>query len=86
MKRLSWVILAALTFAGCSGSIDTTQLSAEEHYKYAYELFTDEDYQESIKEFQSILLQYPGSAVNDDAQYYLGFTYFKRSEYLFSGI
>ena len=82
MKRFVWLILLVVVIAGCSGSTDTTQLSPEEHYKYAFELFTDEDYQEAIKEFQSILLQYPGSAVNDDAQYYLGFTYFKRSEYL----
>ncbi len=66
----------------CSGSVDTTQLSSEEHFQYAFGLFEDEDYDEAITEFQSILLQYPGSAINDDAQYYLGFTYFQREQYL----
>lgn len=82
MKKFGLLILAAAYFAGCSGSVDTSVLTAEEHYNYAFELFTDEDYQEAIKEFQSILLQYPGSAINDDAQYHLGLTYFNRSEYL----
>jgi outer membrane protein assembly factor BamD len=56
--------------------------SPEEHYNYAFSLFEDEDYLEAQTEFQSILLQYPGSAVNDDAQYYLGMTYFNREQYL----
>lgn len=67
---------------GCSGSVDTTLLSPEEHFNYALKLYQDEDYQEAQQEFQSILLQYPGSAVNDDAQYYLGLTYFKREQFL----
>jgi outer membrane protein assembly factor BamD len=84
MKKTIYFLIIIFTGWGCSGSIDTTNLSPEDHYKYAFELFTDEDYQESLKEFQSILIQYPGSAINDDAQYYLGFTYFKRGEYLLS--
>lgn len=75
-------ILAVLFVVGCSGSIDTTLLSPEEHYNYAFKLFQDEDYLEAQEQFQSILLQYPGSAVNDDAQYHLGLTYFKREQFL----
>lgn len=44
----------------------------------------DEDYEEAVREFQSILLQYTGSSINDDAQYSLAFTYFKREQYLLS--
>jgi len=75
-------ILAVLFVVGCSGSVDTTLLSPEEHYNYAFQLYQDEDYLEAQAEFQSILLQYPGSAVNDDAQYYLAMTYFGREQYL----
>lgn len=75
-------ILAILFVVGCSGGVNTTLLSPEEHYNYAFELFQDEDYLEAQSEFQSILLQYPGSAVNDDAQYFLGMTYFKRDQFL----
>lgn len=75
-------ILAVLLVVGCSGGVDTTLFSPEEHYNYAFSLFEDEDYMEAQTEFQSILLQYPGSAINDDAQYYLGMTYFNRGQYL----
>ncbi len=42
----------------------------------------DEDYEEAMREFQSILLQYSGSEINDDAQYFLALTYYKRGQYL----
>lgn len=75
-------IAALLLIFGCSGSVDTSLLAPDEHFEYAMELYQDEDYQTAQQEFQSILLQYPGSAINDDAQYYLGQTYFSREQYL----
>ncbi|KUG26920.1 outer membrane assembly lipoprotein yfio [hydrocarbon metagenome] len=80
--KLFLAILAVVLIVGCSGGIDTTLLTPDEHFNYALELFQKEDYQDAQLEFQSILLQYPGSAVNDDAQYYLGLTYFRRGQYL----
>lgn len=75
-------VIFLLFIAGCSGSINTSALGPQEHFDYAFSLYEDEDYQEAVNEFQSILLQYPGSAINDDAQYYLGMTYFNREQYL----
>lgn len=75
-------VIALIFIVGCSGGVDTTLLSPEDHYEYAFKLFKDDDFIEAQQEFQSILLQYPGSAINDDAQYYLGFTYFEREQYL----
>lgn len=66
----------------CSGSIDTSKLTPEEYFKYAMELYNKEDYQQAAIEFQNILMQFPGSTVNDDAQYYLGMTYFNEEQYL----
>lgn len=80
--KLFLAILAVVLIVGCSGGIDTTLLTPDEHFNYALALFQKEDYQDAQLEFQSILLQYPGSAVNDDAQYYLGLTYFRRGQYL----
>ena len=80
--KLTLAFIAVLFMVGCGSSVDTTLLSPEEHYDYALKLFMDEDYLEAQHEFQSILLQYPGSAINDDAQYYLGFNYFKREQFL----
>lgn len=82
MKNLILLILAAVAIWNCSSYVDTSTLSAEEHLEYAKRLMREEDYEEAVKEFQSILLQYAGSSVNDDAQYFLAFTYFKREQYL----
>lgn len=77
----SGLILLLFVF-GCSGSIDTSKFGAEEYYNYIMKLYNDEDYEKAVVEFQSFLLQYSGSAFNDDAQYYLAMTYTKRGQYL----
>jgi len=82
MKKYFGLALILFLIFGCSGSKDTTMMSADEHLAYAMEMYNDEDYQFSIKEFQAIILQFPGNTVNDDAQYYLGMSYFKDGQYL----
>lgn len=82
MRRFVLVLFVLVSIWGCSSSIDTASLNSQEHYNYAVKLFEDEDYLYAINEFQSILLQYPGSAINDDSQFYLGMTYFRRDQYL----
>lgn len=84
MKKFSILFLTAILIWNCSSSVDTTTLTAEQHLEYAKKLMLDEDYEEAVREFQSILLQYTGSSINDDAQYSLAFTYFKREQYLLS--
>ena len=81
-KRIIAVSAFIILMWGCSGSVDTTKMTADEHYQYAMKLYNDEDYLEALNEFQSIILQFPGSAINDDAKYYLGMTYYKRDQYL----
>jgi outer membrane protein assembly factor BamD len=81
MKKLFFIIIT-LVLAGCSGSLDTANLGPEERLKHAIELYNDEDYLEAVGEFQNIVLQYPGNAVVDDAQYYTGLTRYKRGEYI----
>jgi outer membrane protein assembly factor BamD len=79
------VILSSLTavlFWSCSSSIVVSELSPEEHLKYAIKLYEEEDYQEAVQEFESILLQYAGSSLIDDAQYYIGLTRYQREEYI----
>ena len=79
------VILLSLTvvlFWSCSSSVVVSELTPEEHLKYSIKLYEEEDYLEAVKEFESILLQYAGSSLIDDAQYYLGLTRYKREEYI----
>jgi outer membrane protein assembly factor BamD len=50
--------------------------------QYAIKLYEEEDDEEAVKEFEAILLQYSGSSIVDDAQYYLAQTRFLREEYI----
>lgn len=82
MKKIFALILLIVLVNACSNYIDTISLTPEQHLEYAVSLYNDEDYIESKKEFESILIQYPGNAVNDDARYYLGMTYFNSDQFL----
>ena len=82
MIRVYLVLALAVFAAACSSDVNTARMTMDEHLAYAMSLYNDEDYQFALREFQSLTVQYPGSAINDDAQYYLGMTYFKKSQYL----
>ncbi|MGE5431201.1 MAG: outer membrane protein assembly factor BamD [Syntrophomonadaceae bacterium] len=82
MKKLFVLVILSVALWGCSSTVNTTNMNADEHLNYAMKLFNDGDYPESISEFQAILLQFPGSSVTDQAQYYLAESHFKREEYI----
>ena len=84
MKRIIILLFISIFTWNCSSSVDTSSLTAEQHLEYAKGLMIEEDYDEAVREYQSILLQYAGSPVNDDAQYFLAMTYYKREQYLLS--
>ena len=81
-KLVILLSLPALLFWGCSSSVVISELTPEEHLKYAISLYDEEEYEDAVKEFESILLQYAGSSLIDDAQYYVGLTRYKRGEYI----
>ncbi len=82
MKHIIAALLILIILFGCSGSRDTLMMSPEEGLAYAMELYDDEDYQYSQQEFQTLVLQYPGSTITDNAQYYLGMSYFNDEQFL----
>jgi outer membrane protein assembly factor BamD len=83
MKYLLFLpVILIMFFAGCSSSVDTTNMTGQNRLSYAIKLYNDEDYLEAINELQAILLQYPGSSISDDAQFYLAKTRFARGEYI----
>ncbi len=57
-------------------------MTPEQRLAYSIQLYNQEDYEEAVKEFEAIILQYPGSSIVDDAQYYLAMTRFQRGEYI----
>ena len=81
-KLVILLLLTAVLFWSCSSSVVVSELTPEEHLKYAINLYDEEDYQEAVNEFESILLQYAGSSLIDDAQYYVGLTRYQRYEFI----
>lgn len=81
-KKILLIIFVLPFLFGCSGTVDTSRFNAEEYYNYAFKNYNNEDYEVALQDFQNFLLQYSGSAFNDDAQFYLGMTYFKRKQFL----
>jgi len=82
MYKLLIFIPVILIGWSCSSSVDTVNLSPEDRLQNAIKLYEDEDDEEAVKEFEAILLQYSGSSLVDDAQYYLAQTRFLRQEYI----
>ncbi|MCL5030478.1 MAG: outer membrane protein assembly factor BamD [Bacteroidetes bacterium] len=82
MKYLFFITIVVLGFWGCSSSINTTSFTPSQRLQYAMKLYDDKDYENSVKEFQAIILQYPGNSVVDTAQYYLGESRYQRGEYI----
>lgn len=81
IKKLFPFAALLIVITACSHKVDTSSMSAEEHFNYAMSLFNEEDFEYAVPEFQAILLNNAGSSVSDDAQYYLAMSYFNRKQY-----
>jgi outer membrane protein assembly factor BamD len=82
MRPLTVFLLIVLVFGGCSLQKDTAQMTAEEHFAYARELFDEEALIEAEEEFRVITMRHSGTPITDDAQFYLAETYFAKEEFL----
>lgn len=80
MKKILALYFLIMVFFGCSSSIDTVNMGSQERLDYAITLYNEEDYELAVTELQAIILQFPGNAVVDDAQYYLAMARFQRGE------
>lgn len=72
--------LIVLVLGGCSGSKDQEIKTAEDRFKHAKQLYDDGDYLEAIQQFEIIKLQFQGSSISDQAQYFTGMSRFHRGE------
>ncbi len=68
--------------AGCGSSGPSTAATPEERFARAKEFFDKQDYLAAINEFTILTLQYQGSTVASDAQFYLAECRYNRGEYL----
>ena len=76
------MLLIIIFVAGCSATFDTSNCTAEQKLDYAKEQYNEENYFDALQEFNAIVLEYSGSAIVDDASYYLAMTRFQRGEYI----
>jgi outer membrane protein assembly factor BamD len=83
---LSFILPTLLLVAfGCGSSETVTSATPEARFAKAKELYDKRDYLEAINEFTVLTLQFQGSSVAADAQFYLGECRFARGEYLLAG-
>lgn len=75
------VVALTLLIAGCGGPPPVGGLSAEELLARGKESYKKEKYLKAIEYFQALVYNYPGAALVDTAQYYLGLSYFGNEEY-----
>ncbi len=82
LKYLVGLVLCWLSFAGCGSQDSTLQLSVEARFELGMKKFNDGDYLDAIEDFRIVTLQYQGSALADDAQFYIAECRFRREEYV----
>ncbi|NOQ97046.1 MAG: outer membrane protein assembly factor BamD [Calditrichae bacterium] len=78
------LLLTTLIWLGCSGRNPEPGWKAEEYFRYAQELYDDEDYYGCANEFTIIILRYAGSSVADSAQFFLGMSHYQLEEFIIS--
>ncbi len=76
------LIIISSVYFSCSSGSDTIGLSPEERFTLAKAEYEDGDYEDALNELQAIILQFSGTSIIDDAQYYLGMCHFSRGEYI----
>jgi outer membrane protein assembly factor BamD len=76
------LIVSLSLLSGCSSGNQTATTTPEQRLAHAKSLLEEGDDLEAINEFTALTLQYQGSAVAADAQFYLGECRYNREEYL----
>jgi len=81
-KVILALFVAGSMLGGCSQEEVIASRSAEAIFEIAMEKYNNEDFQEAYEEFRVLTLQYPGSALSDDAQFLMGDCKFAREEFI----
>ena len=82
LKRIAVILLGIYLLYNCGGVKPQPGWTASQYFKYAMEIFNDEDYFKAANEFTVIVLRYPGSSVADSAQFFLGECHYNMDEYI----
>lgn len=82
--KVSLIGLVVLILFACGGPKPDGTWTAAEYFKYAKQMYDNEDFFEAVNEFTVITLRYPGSVYSDSAQFYLGMCHFQMDEFIIS--
>ena len=84
MKNLSHFIssICLLFILSCSGTNSGSGVSLQERFNTGMENLEREKYLQAQTDFKYVVMRGTGTDLGDDAQYYLGESYFKNKEYL----
>jgi len=90
LKRItSYIIIMVLTavlLQSCGGNKSKIQLTARESFDAGMEKYENKKYLNAIEKFQSVIYNFPGDAVVDSAQYYLGMSYYHNDDFELAGV
>ncbi|HLF19513.1 MAG TPA: outer membrane protein assembly factor BamD, partial [Bacteroidota bacterium] len=75
-------VAASVTFSACESEETTQQVSVEKRFSVGMKNFQDEEYLDAIEDFKIVTLQFQGSRLADDAQFYLAESRYLREEYV----
>lgn len=76
------IVSLVLILGACSSEELIEQLSPQARFDLAMKYFQEGDYVEAEKEFRVVVLQFQGTALADDAQFYLGECQYLRGQYI----
>lgn len=81
-RQMILAMLSVMIVCACGGNKLRANMTTEERLAHAEKLFADGDYLEAQTQLRIIILNAPGSAVVDRAQFLLAECHFKVKEYL----
>lgn len=76
------ILISVLAITSCTNKKLRANLTPEERLAQAKEMFEKRSYLDAITQFRIITLSYAGSAIVDEAQYYLADCHFQLKEYI----
>lgn len=77
-------VLLAFVAAGCSGSgkSDIKTEDPDKAFEIAMANYNKKDYVQAIEDFSLIKVKFSGTNISDKAQYFLGMSYLRQTEYI----
>ncbi|MBU8933116.1 MAG: outer membrane protein assembly factor BamD [candidate division Zixibacteria bacterium] len=84
--RVLVIIIATGLMLSCGGNKTLTNLTARETFELGREKYDKKKYFDAIEKFQAVIYNFPGDAIVDTAQYYLGMAYFRNDDFQLAAV